>query len=209
MCRLIENDKGQLHSLVPVHSADQHVFSHQCSTPLNFVVRYKPDEQPLLVPHHDASTFTINIALNSKGIDYQVNEGELVGNRSCRTWWWCRLSALLSPLLCSISGTECRSGNQADAFLYWAGAARGEHTLFQWPHEQFPRECLHDSFLSVCLQAQFDLAFVVRYKPDEQPSLRPHHDASTFTINIALNQVGLDYQVSSNRQLMITTEKSS
>lgn len=37
-------------------------------------MRYKPDEQPLLVPHHDASTFTINIALNSKGVDYQVNE---------------------------------------------------------------------------------------------------------------------------------------
>ncbi|TSL97308.1 Procollagen-lysine,2-oxoglutarate 5-dioxygenase 1 [Bagarius yarrelli] len=31
-------------------------------------------------------------------------------------------------------------------------------------------------------------------KPDEQPSLRPHHDASTFTINIALNQVGTDFQ---------------
>ncbi|XP_023267266.1 procollagen-lysine,2-oxoglutarate 5-dioxygenase 1 isoform X2 [Seriola lalandi dorsalis] len=43
----------------------------KCATPLNFVVRYKPDEQPLLVPHHDASTFTINIALNSKGVDYQ------------------------------------------------------------------------------------------------------------------------------------------
>ncbi|XP_072012542.1 procollagen-lysine,2-oxoglutarate 5-dioxygenase 1 [Engystomops pustulosus] len=43
-------------------------------------------------------------------------------------------------------------------------------------------------------QAQFDLAFVVRYKPDEQPSLVPHHDASTFTINIALNSVGQDYE---------------
>ncbi|KAG7519032.1 procollagen-lysine,2-oxoglutarate 5-dioxygenase 1 isoform X1 [Solea senegalensis] len=43
-------------------------------------------------------------------------------------------------------------------------------------------------------QAQFDLAFVVRYKPDEQPSLRPHHDASTFTINLALNQMGVDFQ---------------
>uniref|UniRef100_A0A8C1RPK1 Procollagen-lysine,2-oxoglutarate 5-dioxygenase 1 n=1 Tax=Cyprinus carpio TaxID=7962 RepID=A0A8C1RPK1_CYPCA len=41
---------------------------------------------------------------------------------------------------------------------------------------------------------RFDLAFVVRYKPDEQPALSPHHDASTFTINIALNQVGVDYQ---------------
>ncbi|CAG9137144.1 unnamed protein product [Plutella xylostella] len=29
--------------------------------------------------------------------------------------------------------------------------------------------------------------FVVRYRPDEQPSLRPHHDASTYTINLALN----------------------
>lgn len=43
-------------------------------------------------------------------------------------------------------------------------------------------------------KAHFDLAFVVRYKPDEQPLLRPHHDASTFTINIALNRVGSDYQ---------------
>ncbi|XP_054912229.1 multifunctional procollagen lysine hydroxylase and glycosyltransferase LH3-like [Poeciliopsis prolifica] len=38
---------------------------------MNFVVRYRPDEQPSLRPHHDSSTFTINIALNRKGIDYQ------------------------------------------------------------------------------------------------------------------------------------------
>ncbi|XP_031422927.1 procollagen-lysine,2-oxoglutarate 5-dioxygenase 1 isoform X2 [Clupea harengus] len=43
----------------------------KCTSYLNFVVRYKPDEQPLLAPHHDASTFTINVALNSKDIDYQ------------------------------------------------------------------------------------------------------------------------------------------
>lgn len=36
--------------------------------------------------------------------------------------------------------------------------------------------------------------FVVRYKPDEQPSLRPHHDSSTYTINIALNRRGIDYE---------------
>ncbi|XP_073976673.1 procollagen lysyl hydroxylase [Rhodnius prolixus] len=35
--------------------------------------------------------------------------------------------------------------------------------------------------------------FVVRYKPDEQPSLRPHHDSSTYTINIALNRPKIDY----------------
>ncbi|KAM6960302.1 LOW QUALITY PROTEIN: multifunctional procollagen lysine hydroxylase and glycosyltransferase LH3 [Tautogolabrus adspersus] len=38
---------------------------------MNFVVRYRPDEQPSLRPHHDSSTFTINIALNSKGDDYE------------------------------------------------------------------------------------------------------------------------------------------
>lgn len=36
--------------------------------------------------------------------------------------------------------------------------------------------------------------FVVRYKPEEQPSLRPHHDSSTYTINIALNRKGEDYE---------------
>lgn len=36
--------------------------------------------------------------------------------------------------------------------------------------------------------------FVVRYRPDEQPYLRPHHDSSTYTINIALNRVGIDYE---------------
>lgn len=35
--------------------------------------------------------------------------------------------------------------------------------------------------------------FVVRYRPDEQPSLRPHHDASTYTLNLALNEGGEDY----------------
>lgn len=39
------------------------------------------------------------------------------------------------------------------------------------------------------------LNFVVKYSPDRQRSLRPHHDASTFTINIALNNVGEDFQV--------------
>lgn len=36
--------------------------------------------------------------------------------------------------------------------------------------------------------------FVVKYRPDEQPYLRPHHDSSTYTINIALNQAGTDYE---------------
>ncbi|XP_046397512.1 procollagen-lysine,2-oxoglutarate 5-dioxygenase 1 isoform X2 [Ischnura elegans] len=38
---------------------------------MNFVVRYKPDEQPFLRPHHDSSTYTINIALNTAKVDYE------------------------------------------------------------------------------------------------------------------------------------------
>lgn len=38
---------------------------------MNFAVRYRPDEQPFLRPHHDSSTYTINIALNRAGIDYE------------------------------------------------------------------------------------------------------------------------------------------
>ncbi|TRY64766.1 hypothetical protein DNTS_027664 [Danionella cerebrum] len=43
-------------------------------------------------------------------------------------------------------------------------------------------------------KGQAVMNFVVRYRPDEQPSLRPHHDSSTFTINIALNRKNIDYQ---------------
>lgn len=46
----------------------------QAQAIMNFVVRYRPDEQPLLRPHHDSSTFTINIALNRKDIDYEVTQ---------------------------------------------------------------------------------------------------------------------------------------
>ncbi|KAJ1352964.1 hypothetical protein KIN20_009483 [Parelaphostrongylus tenuis] len=38
------------------------------------------------------------------------------------------------------------------------------------------------------------MMFVVRYRPDEQSFLRPHHDASTFSIDIALNKRGVDYE---------------
>ncbi|KAF7256670.1 Procollagen-lysine, partial [Paragonimus skrjabini miyazakii] len=36
--------------------------------------------------------------------------------------------------------------------------------------------------------------FVVRYRPTEQPSLREHHDASSYSVNIALNEQGPDYE---------------
>ncbi|KAM7543296.1 hypothetical protein Aperf_G00000010617 [Anoplocephala perfoliata] len=37
------------------------------------------------------------------------------------------------------------------------------------------------------------LSFVVRYKQGEQPSLRLHHDASTYTLDMALNRAHIDY----------------
>ena len=36
--------------------------------------------------------------------------------------------------------------------------------------------------------------FVVRYKPGEQDRLRPHHDASTWTFQIALNKPNVDFE---------------
>lgn len=38
---------------------------------MNFVVRYRPNEQDRLRPHHDSSTFTINIALNTPMKDFE------------------------------------------------------------------------------------------------------------------------------------------
>ncbi|XP_065349173.1 procollagen-lysine,2-oxoglutarate 5-dioxygenase-like [Cloeon dipterum] len=36
--------------------------------------------------------------------------------------------------------------------------------------------------------------FVVRYRPDQQAFLRPHHDTATYTINLALNNAKIDYE---------------
>merc|ERR1712000_430183 len=44
------------------------------------------------------------------------------------------------------------------------------------------------------LEGRRTLDFVVRYRPDKQSFLRPHHDASTVTLNVALNQGGVEYE---------------
>lgn len=44
------------------------------------------------------------------------------------------------------------------------------------------------------MEARHTLDFVVRYNPKKQSFLRPHHDASTVTLNVALNQGGVDYE---------------
>ncbi|XP_037533039.1 multifunctional procollagen lysine hydroxylase and glycosyltransferase LH3 [Nematolebias whitei] len=57
--------------LVPVTEKLYPGYYPKAQAIMNFVVRYRPDEQPYLRPHHDSSTFTINIALNQKNIDYE------------------------------------------------------------------------------------------------------------------------------------------
>jgi hypothetical protein len=44
------------------------------------------------------------------------------------------------------------------------------------------------------LEGDATLDFVVKYQPEGQPFLRPHHDASTFSINVALNRIGVDFE---------------
>ena len=38
--------------------------------------------------------------------------------------------------------------------------------------------------------------FVVKYHLTGQTKLRPHHDSSTFTVNMALSMPGVDHYVS-------------
>jgi len=45
---------------------------------MNFVVRYKLSDQYRLHPHSDASTYTINIALNTPDVDYEVNNNNIL-----------------------------------------------------------------------------------------------------------------------------------
>ena len=60
-----------------VRPLQEHVFVGYFSRPprslMNFMVRYRSDEQPNLLPHHDWSTYTINVALNRVGVDYEVS----------------------------------------------------------------------------------------------------------------------------------------
>lgn len=44
------------------------------------------------------------------------------------------------------------------------------------------------------VKAQETLDFIVRYRPSGQASLRPHFDASTFSIGVTLNTRGIDFE---------------
>lgn len=66
----------------------------------------------------------------------------------------------------------------------------------EWLHllKTYPARIVEKVYPGFYTKAQSIMMFVVRYKPDEQPFLRPHHDASTWTMNVALNNQGIDYE---------------
>eukprot|EP00051_Salpingoeca_urceolata_P019884 m.294266 g.294266 ORF g.294266 m.294266 type:complete len:114 (-) comp19501_c13_seq4:377-718(-) len=61
---------GKERTLQPTPTALQGYFVSAAKT-LDFVVKYTPTGQSLLRPHHDASTFSLNVALNERGVDFE------------------------------------------------------------------------------------------------------------------------------------------
>ena len=59
---------------------------------------------------------------------------------------------------------------------------------------------------SYSVQARSIMNFVVKYDPNRQYYLRPHHDSSTYTINIALTRPGIDHGVSTTVQLGVSQQ---
>ena len=56
----------------------------------------------------------------------------------------------------------------------------------------YPRKCVFFPALSgIDTGGSF---FTVRYRWEEQPALKPHHDNSLFSLNLALNQDGVDFE---------------
>ncbi|TGZ56001.1 hypothetical protein CRM22_010249 [Opisthorchis felineus] len=73
--RQINWEDHWLHFLVKyVHPIQKKVFAGYDDKPwarMNFVVRYRPDEQSSLRPHHDASSYSLTIALNEAEVEFQ------------------------------------------------------------------------------------------------------------------------------------------
>ena len=51
-----------------------------------------------------------------------------------------------------------------------------------------------DKYYSGYVTKGTNISFMVKYTPSGQPNLRPHHDASTYSLNVALNKRGIDFQ---------------
>ena len=84
---------------------------------------------------------------------------------------------------------------------YYENVPTVDVQLFQLGLEEVWKEIVFNYIAKVAhvlyskyITKNINLAFVVRYKAEEQSSLEPHHDSSTYTVNIALNRGnGVDY----------------
>ncbi|XP_063502378.1 multifunctional procollagen lysine hydroxylase and glycosyltransferase LH3 isoform X4 [Symphalangus syndactylus] len=115
-------------------------------------------------------------------------EGEGIVEQPCPDVYW---FPLLSEQMCDELVAEMEHYGQ------WSGG-RHEQVGYEDQWLQLLRTYVgpmtESLFPGYHTKARAVMNFVVRYRPDEQPSLRPHHDSSTFTLNVALNHKGLDYE---------------
>merc|ERR1719290_810611 len=63
-----------------------------------------------------------------------------------------------------------------------------------WILREYIKPLAEKVFIGYTSDARAIMNFVVRYTPEKQSFLRPHHDSSTYTINVGLNLPGIDYE---------------
>ncbi|KAK3872939.1 hypothetical protein Pcinc_022023 [Petrolisthes cinctipes] len=63
-----------------------------------------------------------------------------------------------------------------------------------WILKHYVKPLAEKVYLGYDSDARAIMNFIVRYRPAEQSFLRPHHDSSTYTINIGLNRPHIDYE---------------
>ncbi|XP_076046285.1 procollagen lysyl hydroxylase [Oratosquilla oratoria] len=63
-----------------------------------------------------------------------------------------------------------------------------------WILREYVKPLCEKVFIGYSSDARAIMNFMVRYRPTEQSFLRPHHDSSTYTINVGLNRPRIDYE---------------
>lgn len=63
-----------------------------------------------------------------------------------------------------------------------------------WILRHYVKPLAEKVFVGYDSDARAIMNFMVRYRPTEQSFLRPHHDSSTYTINVGLNRPHIDYE---------------
>lgn len=77
---------------------------------LDFIVRYQPSEQSFLRPHHDAADYTLNVALNTRNVDFEGGGCNFV-RRNCSVLDTKKGWAILHPSLMTHKHEGLRTTN--------------------------------------------------------------------------------------------------